>query len=58
MKSRVLPLALLLALGVSVFCAFLVKAPKAPDHYFFLNGKDIAGFFSAPAGVVAGIVFR
>jgi hypothetical protein len=39
MKSRVLPLALLLALGVSVFCAFLVKAPKAPDHYFFLNDE-------------------
>ena len=39
MKPRVLPLALLLALGVSVFCAFLVKAPKAPDHYFFLNDE-------------------
>ena len=39
MKSRVLPLALLLALGVSVFCAFLVKAPKAPDDYFFLNDE-------------------
>lgn len=39
MKSRVLPLALLLALGVSVFCAFLVKVPKAPDHYFFLNDE-------------------
>lgn len=32
-------MALLLALGVSVFCAFLVKAPKAPDHYFFLNDE-------------------
>lgn len=32
-------MALLLALGVSVFCAFLVKVPKAPDHYFFLNDE-------------------
>lgn len=32
-------MALLLALGVSVFCAFLVKSPKAPDHYFFLNDE-------------------
>lgn len=32
-------MALLLALGVSVFCAFLVKTPKAPDHYFFLNDE-------------------
>ncbi len=39
MKACVLPLALLLALGVSVFCAFLVKAPKAPEHYFFLNDE-------------------
>ena len=32
-------MALLLALGVSVHCAFLVKAQKAPDHYFFLNDE-------------------